>query len=486
YGWRALASLVIGVLLFVAVRRAFRERPIHHLGLAFAVGLAVVFALGIGETLGWFSLDGYRAIGDSDYEARLHSLFFHSGWLMEYWVLCLPLAVTAAFAAGRRWAVLGWLVLGLGLVVLPLSGQRGGWAAVAVQLAIAALLSSRWLRFGSRAWLAPVAVVAVAAAALAGVLALRPELKDSLSERVERLTYADNRMRVWSSSVEMAEDRPWLGWGVGTFAAAFRAHPASARAYQYDWLTAHNHYLMWLVERGVAGLLALSALGWALVVAILASRRSRDAVWALAFAVTFSGAVVYGLVQYLFFVKAVEWAFWIVLGSAAAALPGRSRLAERLALVAAVGAVALMPWRAMRVEAPVLHGDRSYGFHGVEGGPEAPFEWTEGRAARRLAWEDEVLVVPLANGHPRAGERPIEVRLLVDGVEVARRGPGSGWEEVAVPLGAPAREAIVLEIRARPTFRPFSDFRSRAGVEASRDIRSLGVAVGALRWQAAD
>ena len=42
---------------------------------------------------------------------------------------------------------------------------------------------------------------------------------------------------------------------------------------------------------------------------------------------------------------------------------------------------------------------------------------------------------------------------------------------------------MVVGIEARPTFRPFSELRRYPGLDPSRDIRSLGVAVKSLEWE---
>ena len=47
-------------------------------------------------------------------------------------------------------------------------------------------------------------------------------------------------------------------------------------------------------------------------------------------------------------------------------------------------------------------------------------------------------------------------------------------------------ESRLLEIEARPTFRPFSENRRYPGLKPSSDVRKLGVAVRYPRWPKPD
>jgi hypothetical protein len=146
-------------------------------------------------------------------------------------------------------------------------------------------------------------------------------------------------------------------------------------------------------------------------------------------------------------------------------------------------ATLLLPWRVLAIEPLPYAGQHAFGFHEWESDPAGRFRWTQGRAAETISWPGETLVLVLANGHPRASERPVEVVVGVDGETVARFTVAAGWEAHPIELGERRRSSVLLTLEVSPTFRPFSDFRDEPGLEPSQDIRSLGVAMREALWE---
>jgi O-antigen ligase len=59
------------------------------------------------------------------------------------------------------------------------------------------------------------------------------------------------RVRMWRDTLPMIRDHLWLGSGLDTFAVlsdSYRTFPSSLR-----WAQAHNDYLQWVAETGLAG-----------------------------------------------------------------------------------------------------------------------------------------------------------------------------------------------------------------------------------------
>lgn len=69
---------------------------------------------------------------------------------------------------------------------------------------------------------------------------------------VDHLTTSHVRWTVLKTSLALFAERPWMGWGVGSFAAVFleRAGPLGLSSISHP----HNELVLWLVEGGLVGL----------------------------------------------------------------------------------------------------------------------------------------------------------------------------------------------------------------------------------------
>jgi O-antigen ligase len=174
----------------------------------------------------------------------------------------------------RRDALLYVAALVLCLAALFATASRAGIAATAAGFAV-------WYLFRvdttpTRRYAALAAIVAVVAAALYFVFGWRSE--GTLDENFE------TRMRVYRAAIALIEARPWLGYGLGSFGAAF----ATLRTHEITqiWTEAHNVYLELALEFGMPAVLAfLGAQIW--IIAVCARKHaSRIAVVALGAAAT--------------------------------------------------------------------------------------------------------------------------------------------------------------------------------------------------------
>jgi O-antigen ligase len=480
FTWRALLDLVLGVGLYFSARRAFGDGSIRPLALGLAGGLAVLVLLGLAEPAGLIDLGEYRTIAA---EGRLHSLFSNSGWLGEYVVIAAPLALAALLSAGRLARRAGQALLVLFIATLLLSHQRGAWLAVLVQcaLGVAFLGPGRWRE--PRLRRAALALLLSAALGASLLAAAQPGLVAGLASR---FTQSDLYLRphMWRAATGLFLERPWLGWGIGSYECALERAASASDVPAEAHGEAHSTVLQLAAERGLAGLLALALL----VLAAAASARQRlrqdaDRPMAVGRALALAGAAIYALVQYVWYQPAVGALVWMVLGCASIPLAaGQERSLRRGAAALAGLALVLAVWHVVATEPLHVADDRSYGFYRPERTADGALRWTEGHAAVRLDCHGQWLFLTLTNGHPASAKRPVQVTVRADGRRVAVRDAPIGWQTWTIPIGdACADGSAVVGITARPAFRPFSDFRRDPALPRSRDERELGVAVRDLR-----
>lgn len=169
-------------------------------------------------------------------------------------------AVTGPVPVAWRRASASLLVLVL-LIAIPLTGSRA-MVLIAAAAALAAPLTSGWLRGRMRdrqrkLGLALLGTGAMAAAALAAAV--------SSWVRVDsQMEYRGSVARV---TMDLAREAMPLGTGVGSFVPWFDAHAPKALM-QFEYFNhAHNEYVQWWLESGLAGLawglVLLMVLVWA-------------------------------------------------------------------------------------------------------------------------------------------------------------------------------------------------------------------------------
>lgn len=232
----------------------------------------------------------------------------------------VSVAALGAWALVRRTPLIA-AALGLMVFADVLTFSRAGWVALAV---VAALLV---IAGGRRAWAALqpglAGLVAGAAGALAwGIYARTPGI---LRASLESSAYAGgvgNRDQLWSAAWRMWLAHPLLGVGAGNFEALLPA---------YGVLGIRTHANSWYLQALAEGGILLFAATLALLAAIVAGlHRGRllpwlreTSPWAVAALAATVALALHQTVDYLVFYPKVGGAWWLLIGTAAAAIAAR-------------------------------------------------------------------------------------------------------------------------------------------------------------------
>ena len=213
----------------------------------------------------------------------------YGGFLGLIWPLAAGLAIESMKEAGRRkpasllLASSSFLLASsFMLASLYFSFSRGAWlGAAAAGLAMAVALPRRW----------PVGVGLALAAFGAGFVLLRAGLipasiANRLAEAADFVAVTDvrganindlnfaivERLAHWQAAQAMAQAKPWLGVGLGNYAAAY----PQFRLFNWENALGHAHmiYLNVLAETGVLGLMTYVIL-WGSIIALTIRATSR-------------------------------------------------------------------------------------------------------------------------------------------------------------------------------------------------------------------
>jgi len=289
------------------------------------VGLALVFAvIGFGEfATKHLLISNAKVLHANEIKPyfRVNSLFFDPNIYGRFLALVmLALATRLLWSERPREVTLIGVVLAVLWAGLVLSLSQSSFAALVVGLAILAAL--RWR---------PGPVVAIAAAAVAAaaiVIVAAPGtigLKDRSSKGLDSAT--SGRTKLITGGLDMFKDRPFQGFGAGSFQKRYRAreHIRSKR------IAAISHTIPVTIaaEQGVIGLLAyLALLACALIVLFTGLRtelRARpppaETLARVVAAAAFCALVVHTFIYAAFLEDPLTWA---LLGLATALLLQRS------------------------------------------------------------------------------------------------------------------------------------------------------------------
>jgi O-antigen ligase len=329
---RLLGYAAFFALGFLAGRDSARARRLF--GFLFVVG-AVYAVYGLVLHFGrlGFVVPGF----DRPYDGRLHASFVNPNNYATYANLGILLGLgllverlTQATDTGHlRRLVLGlldelcgkrsFLVLGLLLIVTAslLTASRGGFLSLSGALALMGLLLFLRVRPRLRTTLITFGAIAVAGW---GLLALSGA---TTLERLDQLdTGADlgpgGRIAAYALALEMAERRPWLGHGYGSFEQVFLMHRDERFPLVFD--KAHNTYLEHLVELGLPAT-ALLWLGPLVLAGHLVAgvfRRRRHQIFPLVGAAAAALVGLHALVDFSLQIPAVAVTFAAMFGVAAA------------------------------------------------------------------------------------------------------------------------------------------------------------------------
>jgi hypothetical protein len=157
--------------------------------------------------------------------------------------LVLPLAIWNAFESPRR-AVLYTAAAGSLFAAVIASGSRAGAAMVAMEMVVC--LSIAFLRARGAHRFRQVAPKVIACVLLFSAIAGWSLLWSRISGGTDPFA---NRREMLESALHMAREKPWMGFGLGTFQFVYPAYAVTDFGLFVDH--AHNDWAEWAAEGGL-------------------------------------------------------------------------------------------------------------------------------------------------------------------------------------------------------------------------------------------
>lgn len=264
--WNAVLNWATDLVIFLLALQILMRRQVRHLFLRslvwFGAAIAVIATLQTFTSEGkifWMFPSGYSDLVLGPFVSRNQYAAF-----ME---MILPITLWQALHAGRK--AFGYCFMASLMVASVIASQsRAG--SVLIVAEVGAVFLAAYLRgiLAGRAALTFAAQFACMAVVFTAVVGW-----EELWHRFQQPDPYAVRREMLLSSIDMLRERPWTGFGLGTWPTVYPKY-----AY-YDNGTfanqAHNDWAQWAVEGGIPLLLMMSS------VAVLSFRRAVRSLWGI-------------------------------------------------------------------------------------------------------------------------------------------------------------------------------------------------------------
>ncbi len=254
---------------------------------------------------------------------RVYSFLGNPNLLAAYLIPSVVFSILAIFI----WPT--WMTRGLAAVMAIVNGSclvltfsRGGWIGLTVSILVLSLLLGHWWsvylpRFW-RTWAVPLVVAGAASVLILGVVFVEP-LRDRVFSMFSGRGDSSNnyRINVWQAVIEMIQDRPLLGIGLGN-TAFNKIYPLYQRP-RFSALSAYSIILEVAVETGIIGLtcflwllLVIFTQGWTQLQR-LRDRADRQGYWLMGAIATLLGLLGHGLFDTVLYRPDVNTLWWLMI-----------------------------------------------------------------------------------------------------------------------------------------------------------------------------
>jgi O-antigen ligase len=255
YGWETGRAVLFWAAMFAACFLAVQIFSDARLRQGFLQAVLIFgAALAVVSTLQLFTSDGKVFwLFPTPHKSFVLGPFVYKNQYAAFVEMILPLAVVGAITDRRRMPVYITIAAALYASVIAAT-SRAGFVLTSAEIVVIAIAAS--VRR-----LAPPRRMAALAATLAACAAIFVVTAgwDNLRKKFEQGNQDAARSHFLMSSLEMVRERPWTGFGLGTWSTAY---PAYARFDNGTFANeAHNDWVQWAAEGGIPFLLLMLWIG---------------------------------------------------------------------------------------------------------------------------------------------------------------------------------------------------------------------------------
>ncbi|MBN1901707.1 O-antigen ligase family protein [Candidatus Sumerlaeota bacterium] len=327
YFWslRVPLNLFLSIMFFYhVINNVSEKKQLSNLALCALSGMFLSLAIGILDFHNIIDLTFFRSLNPDIQRfgyKRLMSLFWHSGWFAEYLSLLSPFYL--AFLCYRKFKLKLRHILLFTMILygVVFTYQRAGWISFMSSAVVLLFLCGKTYHYSYRRLLRIFVGLFVLSLGFAMLFLVffDTDMKMSLVHRLQNIFQYKDRTHIWNQALILYSKKPFLGVGSGNYYLYHRsAFPPDHPFFDYDKVTAHNTYIHLLVERGPFALLFfIVLLGSAFHSLIKSFGRGENnpdrRMIVVALLSSLTAFTVYGIAQYMFYIRIIELIFWFIL-----------------------------------------------------------------------------------------------------------------------------------------------------------------------------
>lgn len=279
---------------------------------------------------------------------RLFSTFGNPNYLAGYLAAALHISALLFFMQRGKWKIVWIVIIAILYASLLMTHTRGVWVALFFSsLFVVILLAFYGNRFFKKNKISLVFLVVIMSAITLMYSTPNPLNRgrvDLIKRGVSVMDFrstAGQRLLIWNSALELIKEKPFFGWGVGTFGIHYPEAQGAflSRDENRNYLPrtnrsvhAHNDYLQIWAETGLVGLLLffgiLGTFYWTLF-SFLKKRRGKDCnLFVIFFAGGITSFLIDATVSFPLYIIQNGMLFWFLIALAVGIMHGKIKRSE--------------------------------------------------------------------------------------------------------------------------------------------------------------
>jgi putative inorganic carbon (HCO3(-)) transporter len=491
YIFTSTFTMLEGVLLFFFVTNFIKkQRVLNRIYFLLILGWGIVIILGFIQYFG-------GVLGNERWPTRMFSMFDNPNLFGGYLVLLFPLTILYGINKPFFKKISLSIFAILSIISLILSRSKNSWIAFAILLVFMGIffLISFWregkykspVKIVNWKWICVFAICFVIIYGSFYIYLKKGKVLELLSEdlnwHIPIEQKLDIRLPIWKHSIQMVEDFPLFGVGIGSFNLAF---PKYSSGYQWEKtsFSPHNWFLQIATELGLIGLYAfLWILGTIFIKGLHIIRGKQNfvklGIWfgIMGFVLTFFGD------NHLWNIE-MQLMFWLLIGLLFVDEAGnemaqthRKSFDKKLLIGLSIILFLTIPFQIYQRSQISFLPEKTVGLYKEvfeEKGKE--YRWGEKVVMIPLEVKGKWINIPIWFGNPDIKKHPVKAKIFVNRRIIDHLDfKDNDWHTLQYPIQNMEAPEIFLKIEVSRTWNPYL-----MGVR--HETRDLGPALGKVYW----